>query len=288
MYKIAILGCENSHATSFLSLIDEGLYPDISVIGIYSDEAEPMEKLHERFGVPVMESYDALVDQVDGIMITARHGDNHYKYAKPYIAKGIPMFIDKPITCREEDALVFMRDAMERNVRLCGGSTMALRPETLELAQIVADQSLGDLAGGSIVCPYYPTSPYGGFYFYAQHLVDIMMAVFGTNIRKVRAQENSKGMMLSFDYDTFIVQGAYIASGTYYNVSIYRKKGFKTQEITFDAKSFCSEMDEMLRLLNGGQMAKSYAEFILPVYVMNAIERSVSNAAWEEIPEIRI
>jgi predicted dehydrogenase len=288
MYKIAILGCENSHATSFLSLIAEGLYPDISVIGIYSDEAEPMEKLRERFGVPVMESYDALVGQVDGIMITARHGDNHYKYAKPYIAKGIPMFIDKPITCREEDALLFMRDAMERNVRLCGGSTMALRPETLELAQIVADQSLGDLAGGSIVCPYYPTSPYGGFYFYAQHLVDIMMAVFGTNIRRVRAQENSKGMMLSFDYDTFIVQGAYIASGTYYNVSIYGKKGFKTQEITFDAKSFCSEMDEMLHLLNGGQMAKSYAEFILPVYVMNAIERSVSNAAWEEIPEIRI
>ena len=36
MYKIVILGCENSHANNFLRLIAEGHYPEIEVIGIYT------------------------------------------------------------------------------------------------------------------------------------------------------------------------------------------------------------------------------------------------------------
>ena len=134
MFKIAILGCENSHANNFLKLISEGAYPDITVVGIYSCEPEAVQKLNAQFGVPIMENYDDLVGQVDGIMITARHGDNHYKYAKPYLDSGIPMFIDKPITCSEEEAVAFMREAKAKGVRLCGGSTCAALKETIELA----------------------------------------------------------------------------------------------------------------------------------------------------------
>ena len=46
MYKVVILGCENSHANNFLRLIAEGHYPEIEVIGIYSNEPEAVQKLH--------------------------------------------------------------------------------------------------------------------------------------------------------------------------------------------------------------------------------------------------
>ena len=43
MYKIAILGCENSHANSFLDfIIKDKLYTDIEVVGVYSDDIEPL------------------------------------------------------------------------------------------------------------------------------------------------------------------------------------------------------------------------------------------------------
>ena len=46
MKKIVILGCENSHANSFLDFIrDEKKYSDVQVIGVYSDEKEAMEKV---------------------------------------------------------------------------------------------------------------------------------------------------------------------------------------------------------------------------------------------------
>ena len=80
----------------------------IEIIGVYSHDKDASLKLNDMFGVPVMESYDELVGKVDGIIITARHGDNHYKYAKPYMESGIPMFIDKPITVSKEDAISFV------------------------------------------------------------------------------------------------------------------------------------------------------------------------------------
>ena len=110
MKKIAILGCENSHADAFLKAIRENEeFGNIEVVGVYSVELEEAQKLQEKYGVAILSDYADAVGKVDGVVITARHGDNHYKYAKPYIESGIPMFIDKPITNSEEEAVTFMR-----------------------------------------------------------------------------------------------------------------------------------------------------------------------------------
>ena len=138
MFKVAILGCENSHANSFLGQLRDGRHPDMTVVGVYSDEEEACKKLNAEFGVHIMETYDELVGKVDGLMITARHGDNHYKYAKPYLASGIPMFIDKPITCDGNEAVEFMREAKKYGVRLCGGSSCKYLPGVTEMAKEVA------------------------------------------------------------------------------------------------------------------------------------------------------
>ena len=121
MFKIAILGCENSHADGFLKAIRDENLEDIQVMGVYSSFPGEAEDLHETFGVPVMENYDDLVGQLDGLIITARHGANHYKYAKPYLNDGIPMYIDKPITVSEEEAREFFKEITTRGIPVCGG-----------------------------------------------------------------------------------------------------------------------------------------------------------------------
>ena len=109
MKKIAILGCENTHAKAFLKYITENEeFSDIEVVGIYSDDLDASKALQETFGVPVLESYDAAVGKIDGLIVTARHGAYHYKFAKPYIESGIPFFMDKPITISEAEAVEFM------------------------------------------------------------------------------------------------------------------------------------------------------------------------------------
>lgn len=288
MFKIAILGCENSHANNFLKLISEGAYPDITVVGIYSCEPEAVQKLNAQFGVPIMENYDDLVGQVDGIMITARHGDNHYKYAKPYLDSGIPMFIDKPITCSEEEAVAFMREAKAKGVRLCGGSTCAALKETIELAEAARTEACGTVRGGSLCCPIHLESPYGGFFFYAQHLIEVMTTVFGADVDAVSATRLPDSVNFTAHYNGFCVNGTYLEKIGYYSVSLYGSKTARSSLLNFTPDSFRHEMHDMLDLLQGKPMKKSYESFITPVFLMNAILRSLEQGGLVSVNPIEL
>ena len=285
MYKIAILGCENSHANNFLRLIADGAYPEIEVIGIYSNESEAVQKLHDQFGTPILNDFADAVGQVDGVMITARHGDNHYKYAKPYMDAGIPMFIDKPITCTEEEAVTFMREAKARGIRLCGGSTCVALAETLALAEDVRTEALGVIRGGAVVSPYQPNSPYGGFTFYAQHLIEIMTTIFGEGIERVLVDAREDAMTFTARYADYSVQATYLEKISYYSASVYGGKAVRNEILRFTPESFRHEMNDMLALLRGEPMKKSYESFIYPVFIMNALMRA-KDGAWEKVHPI--
>lgn len=288
MYKIAILGCENSHAKNFLELISAGKYPEIEVVGVYSEEIEAAQKLHDTFGVSILNDYADLQGQVDGIMITARHGDNHYRYAKPYLNDGIPMFIDKPITCLEDEAVEFMCAAKQKKVRLCGGSTCAALKETLELAESVRQKKVGDVKSGYVIAPILPENPHGGFYFYAQHLVEIMTTIFGENISEICATRQGDLFTYLARYDGYDVTGAYVKRLPYYFAAVGGEKEIEAKTLTFTPSSFEHEMNDMLDLLHGKEMKKSYESFITPVFVINAILRSLESGKWEQINPIVI
>ena len=86
MKNIVILGCENSHANTFLNFIkSDEKYKDVNVIGVYSKDCAAADKLVEKFGVSKMNDFADAAGTADGVIITARHGDDHFKYAKPYI-----------------------------------------------------------------------------------------------------------------------------------------------------------------------------------------------------------
>ncbi len=288
MFKIAILGCENSHANHFLRQLKEGRHPDMEVVGIYSDETELAEKLHNEFGVPVMGSYDELVGQVDGIMVTARHGNNHYKYAKPYLASGIPMFVDKPITCKGGEAVEFMREAEKYHVRLCGGSSCKYLPGVIKLAEEVKAGECGTIRGGNVCAPLAMQSPYGGFYFYAQHLVQIMTTIFGSDIEAVSAISVGNELAFVAQYKDYPITGSFTGEGWYYHAVLYGGKGMRAEKLDFTDAPFERELDDMHALLCGEAMKGTYDEFIRPVFILNAIEASFKSGKTEPVRVIKV
>lgn len=45
MYKVAILGCENSHADAFLAaVLEKKIVDDIVFVGVYSEDMEAAQK----------------------------------------------------------------------------------------------------------------------------------------------------------------------------------------------------------------------------------------------------
>jgi len=291
MFKVAILGCENSHANGFLTLINtRKIYPELEVVGVYSDDRESAEKLKEAFGVAVMDSYDELVGKLDAVIVTARHGDNHLKYAKPYMESGIPMFIDKPITCTEEDALELARLAKTCGVRLCGGSICAEYEGTVSLAERIKNGEIIEICAGHVSAPFDPVNAYGNFYFYTEHLVDMMTRVFGTNVLEVFADIREKTASVVVRYENFNVTGTYTTGVWDYSVTVYAKGGTVVEfpKGLPNADSYRPELDALMSLLHGEEMKKSYEDFILPSFILNAMVRSSVSGKFEKINEIKL
>ena len=94
MYRVGIIGSENSHAKAFSKCSNlSGEYDDVKVIGIWGEEPEAGKKLSEECSIPIM-TPEEMLGQVDGIMVTSRNGKLHPGYVRPFIEAGIPALID--------------------------------------------------------------------------------------------------------------------------------------------------------------------------------------------------
>lgn len=285
MKKIAILGCENSHAHAFLGIMkNDPAFADIEVVGVYSNEREAAEKLHTIFGVPVLEDYADAVGKVDGLVITARHGDNHYLYAKPYLASGIPMFIDKPITNSEEDVIAFMKDVKAHGVRICGGSSLKHDDMIRKLKKEREEEFGGKTKGGYVRAPYDAENAYGGFHFYAPHMTEMVCEIFGRHPHSVLARQNGNDIHVLFRYEDFDCVGLYCDRNYMYYATRLSEKNASGGEISVVADTwYTREFSEFYELLIGGAQQISCEDLISPVFIQNAVVRSLESGKEEKV-----
>ena len=282
MYKIAILGCENSHADTFITFIKES-YPDIEVVGVYSDEEDANERIRNNFGIYTASSYDEFVGKIDGLIVTARHGANHLKYAAPYITSGIPMFIDKPITCDENDALTLARECKKSGVRLTGGSCLQYSAELAELKAHLAEGEEGKLYGGFVRAPLDKNDKYGGFWFYSQHLVQIMQELFGYYPVSVQAHIADPAYNFTVSYEGFDVFASFVVNDYNYYAHVSDNRGVKGGAIQLPISIFEEEFRQFYLLLQGKEQKQSYRDFISTVYIISAMTRSLESGKCEAV-----
>ena len=284
MYKIAILGCENSHADAFLDLIiNQKKYEDLEVVGVYSDEAEALERMTKNFGVYCAKSYDEFVGKVDGIVITARDGRNHYKYAKPYIKSGIPMFVDKPITSDEVEAAEFMKELKKFGCKVVGGSSCVHAELVRELAAKVASGELGKVYGGYLRAPISMENNYGNFFFYSQHLIQVMLSIFGYYPKAVKTYRNGNVITLTVRYDEYDVNAEFVDGNYTYYAAVSAEKGIEGGAYPVSAALYPIEFGEFYHILKGGEQPQSYRQFIAPVAVLCAIDRAIASGNEEAV-----
>ena len=286
MKKIAILGCENSHAATFLDFIyNTDKYKDVEVVGVYSNEPDTAKALNEKFGVKVLENYTDAVGQIDGLVITARHGDLHYEYAKPYLDSGIPMFIDKPLTIKESDAIEFMNELKSRGTRVCGGSSLKHDIGVKTLKSERENLVDGETLSGFVRAPLNVDNIYGGFYFYAPHLVEVVSEIFGRYPVSVLAERKGKVTNIKFNYDNYTANGVFVDDNYVYYACRLADKSVKGMnlESTTEHNWFESEFAEFYAILGGAESPVSYEDLFSSVYVMNAIDRSLTSGKEEKI-----
>ena len=286
--KVAILGCENSHAWTFAELIKTNeKYKDIELIGIFGYDNEGskiiLEKGHCDY---VANDPHEFLGKVDAIICTARHGDNHYKCTMPYIKAGVPCFIDKPFTVDIKKGEELIAEAKKSGALLCGGSSLKFMPGLKEMNNFIKEK--GQVAAANLSAPIDLFNEYGGFFFYSQHLIEMMLTAFGDGIKSVyaRAEEDKKKITFIANYGDFDVTGHYYDCYNY-TCSLVSREGTMYSEIVAGRDSmdemFLQEFDEFVNMVKNKEMKMSYERLLLPVKIINAVYESYKTGKEVEI-----
>lgn len=275
--KVAMLGVENSHADEFGKLIaaKPKKFGDIEVVGVFSEEEGAAQRIIDAaYADYAAKSYDEFLGKVDAVIVVARHGDNHYKYAMPYVKAGIPCFIDKPFCADLEKAEELARVAEQNDSLLCGGSCVKFLDEIKHLTRLANEKTV---VGGMVTSPVNMDNPYGGFWFYTQHLIEMTTTVFGKNIKSVIANcpdEKKRRVTVIFNYGDFDVCGVYSASTKYYVNVMCDDSTLYDGYCDNVAYTFENELETFVDMVKSGVMPQSYDELVYPVKILDAIQRS--------------
>lgn len=194
MYRIGILGSDNSHADRFceiLNLSDHATYlPDsgAKIVSIWGQEPERTQQVATNGHIDtIVDTPEEMLGKVDAILCLTRHAGLHLDLVTPYIETGIPVFIDKPFTTTAADARAIVSLAQKHGVPFTSFSTVRFSKAMQAFAQECA--TLGGIRFGNYSGPASRRNIYGGVIFYAVHSIEMMLMLQGTGVQWVTAQE---------------------------------------------------------------------------------------------------
>lgn len=272
MYRIGIIGAENYHAECFCRIFNlKNRHPDFRVTMVWGQDPKTAQRLVDSFGAEtVAQSVEEMVDAVDAVMVTARDGKFHYAYVKPFLEKGIPAFVDKPFTVDIQEAVELINLVKSNHVPVCGGSSLKFCDDIPELRNRV-EKYRDKVISGTVSAPIVMESEYSGFFFYASHLVEMMLEIFGYDPKSVTAVRCKNGVVATVQYDDYSVSNHFNEGTRDYSVCVYKPyDGIYRVVDPYMAEE--RECDDFVHMVKTGQMHQSYEKLVMPVVVMNAIQ----------------
>lgn len=292
MFRVGIIGSENSHAMAFARIfngLEDGIsYPDIQVVAVGGHYPAESQKVFDACGLDfIAADPKEMLGKVDAVMVTARNGRFHPEFARPFIEAGIPAFIDKPFANDAGEALALARLAKEKGVPLVGGSSTKYAYDVQLLQNAVKTGSAGAVFGGDVAVPLNMNNEYGGFYFYSSHLAEITLTIFGYDPKSVMAFRQGDNVTAVTRYDRYDVTGHFNDGNYNYSATVFGKNRtlFRELDISLIYRHECENFAHMLRT---GEMDQSYEELILPVYYLNAVKKSYETGTEQRIPAIAL
>lgn len=286
VFRIGILGSDNSHAIAFSQLVNipdkrtgEYVFPDCRVVGIYGHESERTEEVAAKGNIELIaEKPEDLMDKVDAVMVVFRHGDLHLEYAMPFVEKGIPVWIDKPFTIKNEDARALIDAAKKHNTLITGGSCTKYSSDIMMVKNAVENSNsrIGKIMTAAINFPAGLENEYGGIYFYGPHLVEMTLKAFGYDPISVTARENNGCVAAIAQYANYQVTMNFIPNNHEYYAVLFGERGSFIREIDISL-SYLNGFDKFVEMLRTGILPESYENLYAAVEMLSAIKQSYKN-----------
>jgi hypothetical protein len=241
--KVGMIGLDTSHAVEFTRRLndssDKEFIPGARVVVAYPGGSKDIPEswnrvedytktLREKFGVKIVDSIEALVQESDVVMIESLDGRPHLEEALPVIKARKPLFVDKPLAGSLRDALTLYRLAKENGVPIYSGSSLRFYPNL----QSMKTNNVGRLEGAFSCGPCELEPHHPDLFWYGIHPAEALYTIMGPGCQSVVCTATA---------DTHVVTGLWNdgKAGTLYGIhkgsAPYRVTVFGTEK-TLDEK----------------------------------------------------
>lgn len=285
MFKLGIVGSDNSHAIAFGSLanLEEGMkglrIPDVQVTHIYGTDPKRTQEVADQCKIPhIVSSAREMIGHVDGIACVWRHGSKHLQDTLPFLEAGIPAFVDKPLASSVEDAEQLVRAAEKAGVGFTSFSTLRFAGPTVEYIKALRETT-GEITSGISTGPADRHSEYDGIFFYGIHAVELMNAVFGYGCESVAAEEHNNNVVAVCKLrEGPVVTLNLLGKAAYvFHLVAFGTKGWKDYPVD-SSTCYYDGMQVYLETLRTGKWPFTADQLLEPVKVLAAIEKSLAEA----------
>lgn len=194
--RLGIIGLDSYHSVAFTQLFHdpkaEGGLANIRIVAAFpagspdiAESAENLPKWREQiqpYGVEVVDSVEALLGKVDGVLITSLDGRAHLEQARAVIKAGKPFFIDRPMTASLADAVEIFRLAAEAGVPCFSCSQHRFSPGFIGMRN---HEEVGKVLGCDVYggCPREAHHP--DLFWHSIHGIETLYTIMGPGCTSV-------------------------------------------------------------------------------------------------------
>ena len=197
MVKAGIVDFDTSHALQFTMRFNhQGIAEDQWVDGVQvvaglpgqaapgneERQAEFVKKCHE-YGVKMVDSVEALMKEIDVVMVESLEGGRHLERARPFLEAGMRVFVDKPFADNIPDAEAMAELAEKHGAPLMAGSALRYVLEIQDLRARAAET--GKVLSASVYSPSKPLGDVPALVNYGCHSVELLYAILRGGCRDV-------------------------------------------------------------------------------------------------------
>jgi len=277
IFRIGAIGADSSHLPEFTKRINalnvQGK-TRCRVTHVFDPgqhdlaDAPKWLKTAQDIGVATSPSLDELLASVDGVMVLAVNGNKHLALSLPSLQKGLPTYVDKPVTCDLSEARQLLEAALNGGARCYSASSLRFAPEVeavrarTDLGKIVAIDAFGP---GSL----HPLMK--GLFYYGVHTIELVDAIWGPGVRRVSAVHLEDRDLLDLDYH----------DGRYARLRLDRKASYtfgatvhgekNVHQFVVDFASVYSRLVEgMTHFFEGGRAPAELRDIVENIAVMEA------------------
>ncbi|MEA2062684.1 MAG: Gfo/Idh/MocA family oxidoreductase [Gemmatimonadota bacterium] len=277
--RVGIIGAENSHSIGFGRMFNiEKKFPGVEVVAIWGETDEFARRSAEKGGIPrIVKTQEELMGDIDALIVDHRHAKYHVEAARPFVAAGIPTFVDKPFCYRVSEGRELIELAEKHNTPITCLSSVAYGPGVEDMAlQVKEMEETGPIV---ITGPAGINSKYGGIFFYGIHSVERLFKLFGDDAEAVRATRH--GSHTTFQVEFTSGRLATIILAKKWEVTCVTAEGMKQIEPRFESNDQMYMYSAIVKMFQTGWEPRTHESIIRAIACLEAMERSILSERWE-------